>query len=76
MKLSKHVPDGTRIMTTEGIAYVVFNPPWYRLDRLLVMLWLVFIAKRAHANLKFTAVVLEKDAHKLVEVQIPAYAEK
>lgn len=76
MNWTKHIPDRTRISTPGGTTFLVFNPPWYRVDRWLAWLWLTRVSKRSCANLKFTAVKRDKDGHRLVEFQLPAHAEK
>lgn len=52
----KYVPDGTRIVTIGDKVYLVFNPPWWRIDRWIR--WLVVILLgRDRGMAQFSALV-------------------
>lgn len=75
-KWETHIPDRTRIARPDGTTFVIFNPPWWRVDRWLAWLWLSRVRNVPRAFLKFTAVARDKDGHRLEEFQLPAHVEE
>lgn len=67
------VPDGMRLLTPDRGALLVFDPPWWRIDRWIFWAWLVlFAASRARGVVKFS----EMRGSKLEERVVRAYAER